>query len=401
MDEHVMDSSPIVLVCWMLASMVLLGGGFLGEWSWWLIGVLEICLLSAAYKVIKNTRNQRNDSDEKIRQSLNELKQIVSGANDQSSVPASPESIATEIQQTVDRAKSRIANLEEERANIAAIVENLVEGVLAFNPQGQVLFSNSSACRILGLTGQPVKGELVWDVIRHVELVELVEGGRELALHESHRREITIHSPTPLALEVYGLPFPLAHQKNGSVLVLHDVTELRRLEQVRAQFIDNVSHELRTPLAAIIGYLETLIDEPSLEMPNNRKFVQVAHQHAKRLNRLVDDLRSLSEIESGKVVLRHEAVNVKAVVDEVIEMFQPHIQQKHLQLTNDIKEGVLAWADLDRVVQILLNLLDNAIKYSSEGESIVFSGARTEGIPCFTGKRYRTRNSLSRSPSYY
>ena len=160
------------------------------------------------------------------------------------------------------------------------------------------------------------------------------------------------------------------------MIVLHDVTQLRRLEQVRAEFIDNVSHELRTPLAAIIGYLETLIDEPILETPNNRKFVHVAHQHAERLSRLVDDLRSLSEIESGKVVLRGEAVGLKDLVDEVSEMFQPEIQKKHLHITNQIEVEATVWADRDRVIQILLNLVDNAMKYTPEGGSISFYAQR-------------------------
>jgi two-component system phosphate regulon sensor histidine kinase PhoR len=184
--------------------------------------------------------------------------------------------------------------------------------------------------------------------------------------------EVVLHAPARMIVEVYGLPFPLANQKKGSVIVLHDVTQLRRLEKVRAEFIDNVSHELRTPLAAIIGYLETLIDEPSLETPNNRKFVHVAHQHAGRLNRLVDDLRSLAEIESGKVVLRWESVALKDVVDEVTEMLQSQSQRKRLHFLNQIAGTDYVWTDRDRVVQILVNLVDNAIKYSLEGGNISF-----------------------------
>ena len=243
---------------------------------------------------------------------------------------------------------------------------------MAFDPQGQVLFSNSSACRILGIDEQQLQGRSVWEVIRNKELVELVERCRALDLHDRQRLEIEIHTPAHMTVEVYGLPFPLANQAKGSVIVLHDVTQLRRLEHVRAEFIDNVSHEIRTPLAAIIGYLETLIDEPSLETPNNRKFVHVAHQHAERLNRLVEDLRSLSEIESGKVVLRSEAVGLKDIVDEVVETFQPQVQNKHLHFHNQIDEKARVWIDRDRIVQILLNLVDNAIKYSFEGSSISF-----------------------------
>jgi two-component system phosphate regulon sensor histidine kinase PhoR len=173
-------------------------------------------------------------------------------------------------------------------------------------------------------------------------------------------------------LEVYALPFPFSNQKKGSVLVLHDVTELRRLEQVRAEFIENVSHELRTPLTAIVGYLETLVDEPSLETPNNRKFVHIAYQHAERLSRLVEDIRSLSEIESGKVVLRFESVPLSEVAQDVCEMFQHQLLKKNLQVSNRIGGEISAWADRDRLMQILVNLMDNAIKYTPAGGTISF-----------------------------
>ena len=373
-----MSNAPLVLWGWMLVSMGVAGGGAAWGWAWWVIGLLGIGLLSTAYMTVRKTWSQSRANDETVRASVNELQQVVHDAPGRSPLPVSREALGAALQQAVVQAKARMANLEDERAEIVAIMENLVEGVLAFDPRGQVLFSNPSACRILGLDGQQLIGRSVWEVIRNAELAGLVERSRGLDLHESHRVEMNLHAPTPMAVEVYGLPFPLVHEKNGSVLVLHDVTELRRLEQVRAEFIDNVSHELRTPLAAIIGYLETLIDEPSLDTPNNRKFVHVAHQHAERLSRLVDDLRSLSEIESGKVVLRCEAVGLQDIVHEVVEMFQPQVQKKQLGLDNQIDEEARVWADRDRLIQILLNLVDNAIKYSSTGGSIVFQQQRLD-----------------------
>ncbi len=373
-----MGNPPFVLVGWMVVAMFVVGAGLTFEWSLWVVVLLGIALLSVAYRITQNGWIQTCDEEEKIRASLVELQQITDSPQRRSSLPPSPELLSSELEQMVKHIQKRIGNLEEERAKISSIVQNLVEGVVAFDPLGHVLFTNASACRILGLDEQQLQGQSVWEVIRNKELAELVEGCRDLALHEQQRVEVVIHAPARMTIEVYGLPFPLANQKKGSVIVLHDVTQLRRLEHVRAEFIDNVSHELRTPLAAIIGYLETLIDEPSLETPNNRKFVHVAHQHAERLNRLVDDLRSLSEIESGKVVLRWESVGLKDVVDEVTEMLQTQGQKKCLQFINPIDGTACVWADRDRVVQILVNLVDNAIKYSLEGGSISFLVQRLE-----------------------
>ncbi len=373
-----MVNSPVMLVGWMVVAMFVVGVGLIFGWSLWAVGVLGIVLLSAAYRITQKAWDQTCDQEDEIRTSLIELQQIADGSQSRSSLSSPPRSLSSDLQQTVQHIQTRIGNLEEERAKISAIVQNLVEGVVAFDPQGYVLFSNASACRILGLNEQQLQGQSVWEVIRNKELGELVEGCRDLSPNEQQRVEVVIHAPARMTIEVYGLPFPLANQKKGSVIVLHDVTQLRRLEQVRAEFIDNVSHELRTPLAAIIGYLETLIDEPTLDTPQNRKFVQVAHQHAERLNRLVDDLRSLSEIESRQVVVQWEIVGLKDMVDEVSEMFQPQLQKRDLRLKNQIDEKDVVWTDRDRVVQILLNLVDNAIKYSFDGGSISFLVQRAE-----------------------
>ena len=375
-----MGNPPLVLVGWMVAAMVVIGAALTWGWSLWSVGLLGIGLLTGAYLMTRKAWSQTCDTAKKIRASLVDLQQVTDNPEGRSSLPSAPESLGSELQHTVNQIKKRMGNLEEERAKVSAIVQNLVEGVVAFDSQGQVLFSNFSACRILGLDELQLQGRSLWEVIRNKELAELVERCRDLRLDERQCVEVDIYAPARMTVEVYGLPFPLTNQKKGSVIVLHDVTQLRRLEQVRAEFIDNVSHELRTPLAAIIGYLETLIDEPTLETPNNRKFVHVAHQHAERLSRLVDDLRSLSEIESGKVVLLCEAVRLKDMVDEVSEMFQHQIQNKHLHITNQIDEEARVWADRDRVIQILLNLVDNAMKYSFEGGSITFLVQRLENF---------------------
>ncbi len=373
-----MRNAPVVQVGWMIAAMMVIGAGLTLGWSLWVIGLLGIALLTGVYVTTAKAWRQSFDTEKIIQASLLDLQQLTNPSEGLPSLPSSPESLEFEFQQTVDRIKRRMGDLEEERTKTSSIVQNLVEGVVAFDSQGQVLFSNASACRILGCDDPQLQRLSVWEVVRNQELADLVERSRDLAIHERQFVEIDLHAPARMTVEVYGLPFPLTNQKNGSVMVLHDVTQLRRLEQVRAEFIDNVSHELRTPLATIIGYLETLIDEPSLETPNNRKFVHVAHQHAERLNRLVDDLRSLSEIESGKVIVRCEAVDLRNVVDEVTDMFQPQAQKKHLHLMSHIDEEVRVWADRDRVVQILLNLVDNAIKYSFDGGSISLNVQRLD-----------------------
>ena len=373
-----MSNPPLTLVGWMMVAMVAVGGGVIWGWPSWLIGLLCMGLISVAYMMTRKAWNQTRVDEDRIWTSLHQLQQVTQKQSGHFPLPPKPEGLSSELQRTVAQIKTRMANLEEERAKIVAIVENLVEGVVAFDPKGQVLFSNPSACRILGFDEQRLQGRSVWEVLRNKEIAELVERCQELALDETQRVEIEIHAPAPMTLEVYGLPFPLANQDKGSVIVLHDVTQLRRLEQVRAEFIHNVSHELRTPLTVIVGYLETLSDEPSLETPNNRKFVHIAHQHAERLSRLVDDLRSLSEIESGNVILRCETISLREIVEEVCEMFQSQLLKNSLQIFSDVDQMHKAWVDRDRMIQILVNLVDNAIKYSPNGGTISFQAVCQE-----------------------
>ena len=410
-----MRNPSLVLVCWMVAAMVVVGGGVAWEWSFWVVGLLGVCLAGVAVAMTRNTWDQARANHEDVMSGLRQLQQL-SGIDELNRpLMVGPDLLGTHIRRMVEDVKKRMASLEEERTKIIAIMENLVEGVVAFDPKGKVLFTNPSAHRILGFDAYASQGRSVWEIIRNQELAALVEGCQQLEWHERRRAEVELHSPASMVLEVYALPFPFSNQKKGSVLVLHDVTELRRLEQVRAEFIENVSHELRTPLTAIVGYLETLVDEPSLETPNNRKFVHIAHQHAERLSRLVEDLRSLSEIESGKVVLRCESVSLCEVAKDVSEMFQGQLAKKDLKVSNTIGEDISAWVDRDRLIQVLVNLVDNAIKYTPAGGSISFQampvgdqqislqvkdtgqGIPSTDLPRITERFYRVDRARSRA----
>lgn len=367
-----MRNPSLILMGWMVAAMIGVGVAVARAWPFWVVVVLGACLVGVAVMMTRNTWDQKRENHEDLMTGVLQLEQLSGVDEARASRVLESDALGGHIQRLVGNVKKRMTSLEEERAKIIAIMENLVEGVVAFDSKGKVLFTNSSAHRILGLDAKAIQGQSVWELIRNQELAGLVEGCQELAWHERRQAEIELYPPVSMVLEVYALPFPISNQKKGSVLVLHDVTELRRLEQVRTEFIENVSHELRTPLTAIVGYLETLVDEPSLETPNNRKFLHVAHQHAERLSRLVEDLRSLSEIESGKILLRCELVPLREVAQDVCEMFHNQLSKKNLRISNTIGVEASAWADRDRLIQILVNLVDNAIKYTPAGGLISF-----------------------------
>jgi two-component system phosphate regulon sensor histidine kinase PhoR len=165
-------------------------------------------------------------------------------------------------------------------------------------------------------------------------------------------------------------------------MVLHDVTALRQLERVRTEFVANVSHELRTPLTAIQGYLETLLSGALEEPENARRFLEIVLRHSERLGRLLNDLTDLSNIELGKVTLRREPVRLDEVVASVVAIIAPRAARSRVTVTADIPAELPAvTADRDRLAQILINLVDNAVKYTPEGGTVtVTAGPPADGL---------------------
>src|SRR5262249_35337410 len=156
--------------------------------------------------------------------------------------------------------RDKVQTLEAERTEVAAILERMVEGVIALDERGRILLMNPGARAIFDLrdgTAGRVAGRPLLEVVRQKALFDLVEACRDAAPREGGRREVELGPPVNRILRAHAVPVPFARQGTGVVLVLHDVTELRRLERVRAEFVANVSHELRTPLTSIKGYLET------------------------------------------------------------------------------------------------------------------------------------------------
>jgi two-component system phosphate regulon sensor histidine kinase PhoR len=168
----------------------------------------------------------------------------------------------------------------------------------------------------------------------------------------------------------------------GAVLVLRDVTELRRLEVVRRDFVANVSHELRTPLTAIKGYAETLLGPAGDDRETARRFLGVIDRHSERLGRLIDDLLTLSNLELGRTSLRLAPVLIGPAIEDVLQILAARSAQSKVECSAAIAPGTPAvLADGDRLRQVLINLIDNAIKYTPAGGHVSVSAAAINGKP--------------------
>lgn len=252
--------------------------------------------------------------------------------------------------------KARIGELTRERDRLSAILETMVEGVLVIGWGRELVIVNPSAAAIL--SADEKIASLLADTMAKGESTQLEIDNSDRAL---------VINVRPLSKTAGG----------GAVAVLHDVTQLRRLESMRREFVANASHELRTPVAAIQGYAETLLR--GVEPATHAEFLEVIHRHARRIGRLVEDLLRLSEIEArAPETMTREVVRIADVAANVEETMRERLGQRAVRLQLEIEPGLAALANADELEQVLTNLIDNAIKYGREGGRVIVRGRRSE-----------------------
>ena len=275
------------------------------------------------------------------------------------------------------RLREKIGDLQDERAKVTAILDGMAEGVVAVDAHESIVLMNERARAMFGAGS--AEGKPLQEVVRNAELHEIFRDARSARAEAPVRRELRLRYPVERTLQMTAVPLQFGDD-TGVVMVLQDVTALRRLEQVRTEFVANVSHELRTPLTAIHGYLETLLSGALEEREHARRFLEIAFRHTERLGRLLDDLTDLSNIELGKGSLRRGPVRFAEVLDSVLEIMRPRAASGRVGLIADVQPPDLGvHADHDRLAQILINLVDNAVKYTREGGWVTVATRRLDG----------------------
>ena len=287
------------------------------------------------------------------------------------------DALGSSLNQTAARLDQTIRTLTEERNLSSAILGSMVEGVAVVNAAERVLFSNPSLALILGLDVPPQPGSGLVEVVRQTELIEAV---RKVLAGEP-RVESEIVTGT-LRQHFFAATVAAVHttQANGAVIVLHDITDLRKLERVRRDFVANVSHEFRTPLTAIQGFSETLLAGAMNDPQNRERFLGIILEHARRLARLTEDLLMLSKMDADRLELEIRRLPVEQLVSSCIETSQPRSIERELRLSVNLAKNVPDIAgDRRRLTEVLQNLLDNAMQYTPAGGKIVVSAERKEG----------------------
>jgi len=269
------------------------------------------------------------------------------------------------------RVEETIGELSRDKGRLAAVLDQMAEGVVAVDAEGRVLLVNPALSRLLGIDPEQAKGRGHLESLRHHGLAELV--GEVLRGGAPAARELRLFSPEELVFDAHAAPLHQGGKAAGALVVLHDITRLRRLEQVRRDFVANVSHELRTPLSSIKGFAETLLDGALDDKEHRAGFVKTIEEQAVQLSKLVDDLLDLSSIESGHRPPTLAPTDLRALAADAARRFAPAAAERGVTLATPASSPVTALADAEQVRQVLANLIDNAIKYTDPGGRVEIS----------------------------
>ncbi len=272
--------------------------------------------------------------------------------------------VAVETQKLVD-------NLRYESARREAILSSMTEGVLAVDRDLRITFCNRSLLRAADFRGVRPEGRFVLEVVRDPDLRQMLAD--VLATGEPRKLRLKA-AGTARTFEAQAAPLDTPTGR-GAIAILHDITDLERLEQVRKDFVANVSHEFRTPLSGIIGYADTLLDGALQDAANNRRFVEIIRANAVRLSNIAADLLILSELESGADA-ETDLISIRGVIDGALATVAAEARAREVNLIREEVENLFVHGARLRLEQAILNLLANAIKFNRSGGEVRIRAAR-------------------------
>ncbi len=283
-------------------------------------------------------------------------------------------SVARAMDQAVQELGRRVDGLTRDRARMEAILSSMIEGVLVVDEQGRLQLVNEAARRILKLERESLNRSYV-EAIRHPGIVDHI--ARALAGDETEGLELSVTRDSTRTLVARVTPVVAAGR--GAVLVMHDITDLRKADLVRRDFVANVSHELRTPLTAIKGYAEALLDDTD-DADAREKFLDIIHRHATRMERLVKDLLRLARLDAGQEGVELVPCDVEGLLKGIANDFEPTAAQKQQSIdTRVAPEAATLVTDAAKLHDIARNLIENAVNYTPDGGAIDVRAAVANG----------------------
>jgi two-component system phosphate regulon sensor histidine kinase PhoR len=273
--------------------------------------------------------------------------------------------------------QNKIREMEIQNQQLQNIFQSMVEGIILVDKSLAIVTVNAPIEKMFGVVGKDIKGKLFLEAIPNNDIAEIIN--QVLRSGQLLTKELSIVWPVNRIFQLNASPIFQNKEVTGCLLVMHDVTEIRKLERVRSDFVANVSHELKTPLTSIKGFVETLIEGALEDKENARHFLQIIQEHTDRLNNLINDLLDLSYLESKGIQLERQKFELRNLVNKILSGFRVQIQKRSLNINNEILPEVLLEADRAKIEQVFTNIFDNAIKFNRENGGIRIYSQELDG----------------------
>ena len=296
-------------------------------------------------------------------------------------IPATIElgALAKALNEMARQLHNRILMITDQRNELETILSSMVEGVVAVDGQGHIVSVNKAAADLLSIEASQVQGRNVEEVIRNVDFQQFVK--KTLESEKLTEAEISLPAEGGRFFRLHGAS--LADTKggrSGAVIVLNDMTQVRRLENIRRDFVANVSHELRTPVTSIRGFVEAMLDGAINEPQQANRYLHIIAKHSDRLNAIIEDLLSLSRLEEDEQrrKVSFETVALRPVLESAMELSNPKAVQKQMTINLNCDDQIEAAINAALLEQAVVNLVDNAVKYSQPGGHVRITVRRTD-----------------------
>lgn len=344
-------------------------------WIYSLIGIVAglLCTIPLAKKLSSSVTKP-------IKELINACSEIAKGNYDRRVYYHANDELgemAENFNLMASKLEATVKDLTEQNAKVDSILESMQGGLIAVNSRQKIILINKMACDLLGISYQQgILGLNLIKVVRNHQINKVLRDSIKENLPQMELINID-----EKIIRVYANPIKGSQEENiGGIITLLDITNIKKLEQMRTEFVSNVSHELKTPLTSIRGFIETLKDGAINDPVVAEKFLEIIDIEAERLSRLINDILQLSEIESMKQDQNAEMFELKPLADEVISILQIMASERYVTLEANIDETLKIKADKDKIKQLLINLIENAVKYNIEKGSVLLSAEQNEDM---------------------
>ena len=289
--------------------------------------------------------------------------------------------LANTFNEMAYKLEKTVADLVDKNVKVDSIMNSMINGIVAVDQEYRIMLINSMACEMFGIENTPeIIGSNILEVIRHHQINILLK--ETIGTNTSQINEIIIGKPDDKVLRIFTNPIKSKDKfsiNSGGIIFIQDITNVKKLEQIRTEFVSNVTHELKTPLTSIRGFIETLRSGAINDKEVSDKFLEIIDIEAERLYMLINDILQLSEIESKQKDTNIGTHNLKSVIDETISILQGVAERKEVTLSCEVDETLKIVANRDRIKQMLINLIENGIKYNYKNGGVHVKAVREEG----------------------